>query len=223
MPQNRIPIGLKLSLEPNEETAFTLDGQSRICNWLYNDLLERSVVLRKDFVTTGSPDSAISLYTKRGLRNLVPTLKKEHPFLKVVHSSPLKNVALRLSSSIQAHQKSKKGKRKGRITGWPKFRSWRAGWFSLQYDEPGKGYKIENGQLILSLGLGLDNKRRSIRIPIHDSHLLEDKEIRSLMVVKEDGRFHADNSPKRKRFLASLRSTQIIKIFVMEWIQKGRQ
>ena len=191
MPQNRIPIGLKLSLEPDEETAFTLDGQSRICNWLYNSLLERSVVLRKDFVTTGSPDSAKSLYTKRGLRNLVPMVKKENPFLKVVHSSPLKNVALRLSSSIQAYQKSKKGKRKGRITGWPKFRSWKARWFSLHYDEPGKGFKIENGQLILSLGLGIDNKRRSVCIPIHDSHLLEDKEIRSLMVVKEYGSFYA--------------------------------
>jgi putative transposase len=191
MPQNRIPIGLKLSLEPDQETASLVDGQSRICNWLYNTLLERSVVLRKDFVTTGNSDSAKSLYTKRGLRNIVPALKEEHPFLKVVHSSPLKNTALRLSSAIQAHQKSKKGQRRGRITGWPKFRSWRIAWFSLLYDEPGKGYKIENGQLVLSLGLGLDNKRRQVCIPINDSHLLEGKEIRSLMIVKEYGRFYA--------------------------------
>lgn len=191
MSRNRIPIGLKLSLEPDQEATSTVDGQSRICNWLYNLLLERSVELRKDFVTTQNPDSAKSLYTKRGLRNLVPALKEEYPFLKVVHSSPLKNVALRISSSIQAHQKSKKGKRKGKITGWPKFRSWKVGWFSLHYDEPGKGYKIENGQLVLSLGLGLDGKRRSVRIPINDSYLLEDKEIRSLMVVKEYGKFYA--------------------------------
>jgi len=71
---------------------------------------------------------------------------ESYQLLKVVHSSPLKNTALRLSDAIQTHQKSKKGKRKGKEVGWPKFRSWKQKWFSLFYDEPEKGFKIE-GQL----------------------------------------------------------------------------
>ena len=58
---------------------------------------------------------------------------------------------LRLSEAIQVHQKAKQGKRKGRQMGWPKFRSWKRSWFSLFYDEPEKGFKIQGNNLILSL------------------------------------------------------------------------
>ena len=121
--------------------ADRLDQQSKICNWLYNYLLDQSLELRKLYCETKDPEIAKTLYTERGLRNLIPGLKKERHFLKTVHSSPLKNAALRLSASIQTYQKSRKNKRKGAATGWPRFRSWKRSWFSLLYDEPGKGFK----------------------------------------------------------------------------------
>ena len=104
---------LKLKLQQETHAMSELDGQSRICNWLYNHLLEKTQQLKTEFLQSGSAKASKTLYTKRGLRNLVPAIKEEHPFLKVVHSSPLKNTALRLSEAIQTHQKSKKGKRKG--------------------------------------------------------------------------------------------------------------
>ncbi|OLE32855.1 MAG: hypothetical protein AUG45_08900 [Ktedonobacter sp. 13_1_20CM_3_54_15] len=42
-----------------------------------------------------------TLYTERGLRDLLPSLKARYPFLKTVYSSVLKNAALRLSKAIR--------------------------------------------------------------------------------------------------------------------------
>ena len=106
-------MSVKLQLEAEEKTFRITDGLSRICNWLFNHLLDVANGLKEDFKAAGTPDSAKTVYSKRGLRNLVPRLKKEFPFLNTVHSSPLKNAALRLSDATQAHQKSKKGKKQG--------------------------------------------------------------------------------------------------------------
>ena len=183
-------IVLKLVINPLEEDTGVLDGQSKICNWLYNHLVEKASLLRGEFCEAQNSDTAKTLYTKRGLRNLLPKIKEEKPFLKVVHSSPLKNTALRLSHSIQSYQKSKKGKRKGKL-GWPKFRSWKEKWFSLLYDEPGKGFNVQDNILTLSLGMGQDRKRRSLSVPITDSHLLKGKVIRNLRITCELGIYYA--------------------------------
>jgi putative transposase len=182
---------LKLKIEATASAANELDGQSRICNWLYNHLLEKSQELKKEFIQSGSAEASKTLYTARGLRNVLPQLKQEHPFLKVIHSSPLKNTALRLSDAIQAHQKSKKGKRKGKQVGWPRFRAWKQKWFSLFYDEPKKGFKIQGQTLILSLGTGEDRKRRSIVLSLPEAHLLKSKIIRNLRIVFELGHYFA--------------------------------
>lgn len=182
---------LRLELVPLQEEAETLDGQSRILNWLYNRLLEMAKVLKDHYIQTQDEESAKTLYTKRGLRNLVPKLKQEHPFLKVVHSSPLKNGALRLTEAIQAHQKSKKGKRKGRQVGFPSFRSWSRSWFSLLYDEPNKGFKVGINELTLSLGVDKEGKRRSLTLRMKNSHLLKGKTIRNLRIIKEGQHYYA--------------------------------
>ena len=129
--------GFKMELKVEPETASVLDSQSKICNWLYNRLLEQANELRAQFIASDGQDSeaALTVYSKRGLRDLIPALKQEHAFLKAVYSSPLKNAALRLSSAIREYQKS----RKGQGVEWPKFRSWKRKWFSLEYDEPWKG------------------------------------------------------------------------------------
>jgi putative transposase len=181
---------LRLSLEVLPEDARELDGQSRICNWLYNHLLEKGQQLKQEFIS-GNPDASKTLYTERGLRNLLPKIKEGHPFLKVVHSSPLKNTALRLSEAIQVHQKSKKGKRRGKKMGWPKFRSWKKSWFSLFYDEPNKGFRIEGDTLILSLGMGQDRKRRSLRVKVPEAHLLKNTCPRNLRINNEMGTYYA--------------------------------
>jgi putative transposase len=184
-------IAFKLLCEGEPQAINEVDGQSRICNWLYNHLLEIAISLKEEFIETKNSEAAKTVYTKRGLRNLIPKMKEDHSFLKVVHSSPLKNTALRLSDAIQTCQKSKKGKRKGKPIRWPKFRSWKERWFSLFYDEPEKGFKIEGDQLILSLGMGEDRKHRSVSLTLREAHLLHGKTIRNLRIVSELGRYYA--------------------------------
>ncbi|MFI5344661.1 MAG: RNA-guided endonuclease InsQ/TnpB family protein, partial [Chlamydiales bacterium] len=182
---------IKLPLEAEVLTFRALDGQSRICNWLYNHLVEKACSLKSEFIKTGNQELIKTLYTERGLRNLVPALKVEFPFLRSVHSSPIKNVALRLSSSIQTHQKSRKGLRKGNKTGWPKFRSWSANWFSLLYDEPNKGFKMQGHLLRISLGLGEESKRQSLEFNVKDAYLLKGHVIRNMRIVKQMGLYYA--------------------------------
>jgi putative transposase len=183
---------IKLEFDECEENGFLmLDGQSRICNWLYNHLLDHANSTKSEALATKNLKLIETIYAKRGLRNLIPNLKEEHPFLNTVHSSPLKNVALRLSSSIQDRQKSKKGKRKGKITGWPKFKSWQANWFSLLYDEPNKGFKVTGDILHISFGVDKNKKRLFVTFRLKDAHRLKNYNVRNLRIVKECGVYYA--------------------------------
>ena len=182
---------IKLKLTLDEDSQRVLQGQSRICNWLYNRLLERANVLKEQYVKDQNEDIAKILYSKRGLRNLIPAMKSDHLFLKSVHSSPLKNVGLRLSESIQAYQKSRKGLRKGKQTGWPRFRSNKVKPFSLLYDEPGKGFKVSGKSLRISLGVNEDGKRTYVSAKLEKAlHKFPDPEVRQLRIKEELGQFY---------------------------------
>jgi len=176
---------IKLELKAEEKAFLSLDGQSRICNWLYNHLLDTANALKKQFIETQDLNLAKIIYSKRGLRNLLPSLKQESNFLKSVHSSPLKNAALRVSLAIQEHQKGKKGKRK-KESGWPRFRSWKQSWFSLFYDEPNKGWIVEGDLLTLSLGM-----RCYLKFHLKEHLILKDKKIRNMRIVKQNSHYYA--------------------------------
>jgi putative transposase len=126
-------------------------------------------------------------------------LKETHPFLKSVHSSPLKNAALQLTRAIQDYQKSRKGKRKGKPTGWPSFRSHKVKPFSLLYDEPGKGFKLEGRTLRLSLGQTSEGKRiyvtGTVEKPLSS---FEGAEVKQLRIKREHDRYYAVFSVVRK-------------------------
>lgn len=157
-----------------EEDARRLDGQSKICNWLQNKLKDQvearltELWLMKWLSITeeGMTRKLLSeVYSEIGLRNLIPALKEKHPFLRCVHSSPLKNIGLRVAKSIAAHRKSKSGERAGPKVGWIQYKSWAKEWCSLEYDEPGKGWDLsEFGWLTLSFGMDREGKRLSLRV-----------------------------------------------------------
>ena len=103
----------------SKEDAKVLDGQSKICNWLYNKLLEISI---NDY--SENNNESILLHG-RNLRDLVPLLKKEYNFLNTVYSSPLKNVALRLKEAYTRFFDNSNG--------FPRYKAWKDNWFSLFY------------------------------------------------------------------------------------------
>ncbi len=177
---------VKIPLTVTPEQAAILDGQSKIANWLYNKLLEVAHELRKQYRQTQDKEIGRTLYTERGLRNLIPALKEHHPFLKTVYSSPLKNAALRLSQAIRSYQDGKHGTRKKPVN-WPRFRSWKRSWFSLQYDEPCKGYHLEGRTLTLSLGQDASGKQFKLTLRLSEAlpHWVNHDHIRQCRIVKE--------------------------------------
>jgi len=164
----------KIEIVFSKKESLILDGQSKICNWLYNQLL--------DDVKNGGKFNLVEGYN---LRNQVPILKKEYPFLTTVFSSPLKNTALRLKNSFKGFLHEKKG--------YPKFRSWKRNWFSLLYDEHNKGFKlIENNILQLSLGVDENKKRLKVSGKLKEIINLKDSDsIKTLRLCKERGKFYA--------------------------------
>jgi putative transposase len=130
----------KIKLLTTKEQELLLDGQSKMCNWLYNQLYE---LVETDY----KHGNTKKLLNGRNLRNEVPKIKQTSPFLYKVHSSPLKNVAMRLKEAYDRFFDPKLDNQK------PKFRSWKKKWFSLFYDEPNKGFKLlDNNQLSISFG-----------------------------------------------------------------------
>jgi putative transposase len=179
-------LARKIRLEVTPSAAAVLDGQSRIANWLYNHLLEKANQLRAEYRARQEDTVGLRLYSKRVLRDLIPELKQEYPFLKSVYSSPLKNAALRLSRSIGEYQKSRRGERDGGQANWPRFRSWGRDWFSLEYDEPWKGYCLEGRNLRLQLGIDLAGKRLSVSGQLSEA-LPEKALVKGLRIIKEAG------------------------------------
>src|SRR6266567_5920957 len=177
---------VKIALEVTEGQATLLDSQSKIANWLYNQLLERANGLRQQYRQSQDKQVGKTLYTERGLRDLLPSLKAQHPFLKVVYSSVLKNAALRLSKAIRDYQDGKHGRR-AKAVNWPTFRAWKRKWFSLQYDEPLKGYALSGRILTLSLGKDAAGKQLTLSLqlveglPVWVNH----EHIRQCRIVKE--------------------------------------
>lgn len=189
---------LKIPMKLSPEDSAIINGQSRICNWTYNHLLEIAMSERHKFISSNDKEAAKLVYSKRGLRNLLPELKKDFTFLQSVHSSPLKNTALRLSATIEAYQKSRKGSRKGKKTGWPKFRSWNQKYFSLLYDEPKKGFKVSGKTLTISLGKNRDGKRLKVSGELVVSPTkFHQAEIKQLRITKDHGGYYAIFTIKR--------------------------
>jgi len=197
----------RVPLQVTDESARILDSQSRICAWAFNQLKSLADDLRSGYarlkaarqveperrhaeLDATAAEIGQLLYGKRGLRNLLPGMKTDHPFLKSVHSSPLKNAALRLSRAIQTFQDSRSGRRRGPEIQWPRFHSWGRDWFSLEYDEPGKGFSFEGGTLHLSLGANAEGKRLALDLPLGEPVPALDA-ARNLRIVKEGHAYFA--------------------------------
>lgn len=187
-PENICVRRIRILIEGQDKRA--LDGQSKICSHLANRLKEKADNARKEFIQTQSQDAAKLIYTKYGLRNLIPGLKEEYRFYRSVYSSPLKNVGLRLSRAITHYQESQKGIRQGPKIAWPRFHKWSHDWYSLEYDEPNKGYKCLGKTLHLSLGKDKNNKQLGLKLSL--AEFSPDKKlIRALRIVKEGGEYYA--------------------------------
>ncbi|WP_049890893.1 RNA-guided endonuclease InsQ/TnpB family protein [Methanohalobium evestigatum] len=187
--KNTVTFTLKQEIYFSGEDENILDGQSKICNWLYNYLYD---MVEYDYKYNGSRNKLINKYN---LRNQVPRLKEEKPFLKTVYSSVLKNVAIRLAKSYENFFQIPE-------VGHPQHRSWKTKWFSLEYEEK-IGWKIDGKTVIISLGKDKYSKQLKVVGTLNEKPKLDGGEPRAFRLVKQRGKFYAiltvvkDKTPKK--------------------------
>lgn len=174
---NILKYNRKIEILFSKEDSYILDGQSKICNWLYNKLLD---ICKNDYLMYGK-SSKITL--GNNIRDMVPVLKNDYNFLSSVYSSPTKNAGRRLQDAYKNFYSKKRG--------YPKFRSWKERWFSLYYDEPMKGYTFTSDKDIkISLGKDMNNKQMHVVGKLRESLKLKKHEsIKTFRLCKEKNKF----------------------------------
>ena len=184
-------IARKIALILDKETEAFLDSQSRICNRLWNDLIQVTKDLTPKYIRAKQERNEFKakkiadvLYKKRGLRDLVPEHKKIYPFFKQVYSSVLKNTALRVEKAMAAYQN---GKHSGRKVRQPRYRSFKKKFFSLEYDNT--GWKIKGNQLDVSFGKDKNNKQIHKILTLSNPPDLTGAD--TMRITKEYGVFYA--------------------------------
>lgn len=160
----------------DEDSRRMVEHNSLLCNKMYNLLLEEAI---RDY-ENGSPKKLMEGYN---LRDEVVVIKQKNPYFYSVHSSPLKNTGLRLR---QAYKNFFNG------SGHPKFRSNRVRWFSLYYDEPNKGIKIEGRSIQITLGETYDEnnkKKRNYAYAVLEEGIKRGN-IRNFRIIKSRNRYY---------------------------------
>ena len=175
----------KTELVVTNEVEKILDGQSRICNWLYNQLLDISI---KDYKEN---NNSLKLTSKDNFRDyMVRELKPKNEFLKTVHSHVLRTVAYRIKGTYKNFFE-----RRESGVGFPKFKSWKREWFSLQYDYPEHaGVKIDKNNITFSLGKDKDGKQMKVCGKLKDAIPYKQYKMNVLTITKERGKFYVSIS-----------------------------
>ncbi len=176
-------INQKIRINLSNESALILDSQSRMCNKLYNMLLE---MVNNEY----EEHKTYHLLKNRNLRDEVVNIKQNHPYLYSVHSSPLKNAAIRLKESFDRFFESlNKDYKMNR----PQYRSNKNKWFSLLYDEPNKGIKVNNKKIKISLGYKLDDNNKKIRLYVEgdlEEKIRKNAKVKTYRITKELDRYY---------------------------------
>ena len=215
-PRHERIVSVRMALDLDATTARILDGQSRIANWLWNDLLETANDHREKLLSsprstgdaTVAGDATASsnvpnnhlthLYSRYAIRDAMVERKETAPWTKTLHSSVSKNVALRLTKAIKDTRKSGVGARSKPLS-WPVYKRWADQWFSLEYDEPNKGFVRDGRDLALSLGKDVSGKRLRVTVRLHESppDFMKPANTRALRITREHGIYYAIFTVKR--------------------------
>jgi len=146
----------KYRLYPNKIIKTIIDKNLEICRWLYK-------YFREQRIEVWEKDKTQISYTQQ--QNLLPDLKKVHPFLKEVQSQVLQDVVRRLDKAWKDFYKRIKRKEKLEILGkkskavhYPRFKSF-GRYDSFTYTQKKDRIELKHSQLWLSK-LGWMNIRK---------------------------------------------------------------
>ena len=166
----------KILLKLKEEEKRSLDYQSLLCASMYNRLL--------NYCKDDENYKSKYIFNSNGLRNLIVSIKNDHPYYKGCSSYPLRNVANRLKNAYLSYLKNE--------SGYPRYFSDCKGWFSLLYDDPNKGVKIKGRGVRISVGSYIIEGRRVSRYieAKLEVDVLKNDGIKNYRIVKEHGRYY---------------------------------
>lgn len=131
-----------------ENDSYILDDQSRKLNWAYNQMLECTI---NDYKYN---DNKLKLYSGYNGRNYFKkNIKPKNNFLNTLYSMVLDASVMRVKKSFK--QFFERG-----CVGYPKYKSWKEKWFSLEYEAPNtQGIKIDGKNITFSLGKDVNKKQ----------------------------------------------------------------
>lgn len=156
-----------------------------LCRWLYNSALEQRIYLYKNRKET------LSFYTQK--REL-PSLKKDLPFFKTVHSQVLQDVLNRLDKAYQSFFNRVK---KGGKAGFPRFQG-KNRFHSFTY--PQSGFSMKGNILTLS-------KIGDVRVQRHRK--IKGK-IKTCTIIHKNGHFYVSFSCEIEKVTPSTAPKKII-------------
>ena len=116
-------VSVRMALDVTPEAARILDGQSRIANWLWNDLLETCTARKADLTAGTDTDANLAyLYSRYAIRNAMVERKTTAAWLCSLHSSVRQEELV----PVISEDPSDEPPRGGSPIGLPSSRSWKA-------------------------------------------------------------------------------------------------
>lgn len=171
---NILTQAFKVGVTFSKSDELILDGQSKIANWIYNQVLEKTI---DDYKNNNNLLKLTSGYNGRNY--MVNNIKPVNKFIESVYCSVYKNAALRVKKSFK--QFFERGN-----FGYPKFNSWKENWFSLEYDQPNtQGIKIDGNKITFTLGKDQDGKRLYVTGKLDSIIKYKDYVLNTVILTKE--------------------------------------
>lgn len=151
----------KIEFVISKESKEMLDQQSKICNWLYNQLI---TIIKKNN----------EMMTLSSLFKLSNQLKKANDFLNSLEDSLLNNVIYRLYKNYKALN---------REINKLNYNSWINNWYSLQFNKPNKHFKLlSKNQLLIYLG----NNKKVIELKLKRNNNLRIIDCIKFIIITKD-------------------------------------
>ncbi|MDC7243412.1 MAG: transposase [Sphaerochaetaceae bacterium] len=142
-------INQKIRLLLSQKDEYTLNSQSKMCNKLYNKLVNEFNISKEKGVTKNY--NSISILLKE-----MHKIKNKHAYFNCLHESTSKNIVFRLRRDYDYAIKKNYKKLK--------FKSFFKHWFTLFYDLESNGISIKGKTVNIKIGFVLDknnNKKRA--------------------------------------------------------------
>jgi putative transposase len=173
-----------------KEDQLIIDGQSKICNWIYNEVLHTCIT---DYNENENKLKLTSGYNTRDY--FINQIKPNNTFTKSVYGMVGECAALRVKTSFKQFFE------RGNV-GFPKYNSWKENWFSLEYTKPrSQGIKINDKNITFTLGKDLNGKQMYVTGVLKDAVKYEKYSLNTVTLVKEGKQYFVCFScdlPKRK-------------------------